>query len=76
MKHAFEIESCAMIYIPSFIKIVTGIQMLIRGDSQAHRQHGSYKPTFISKKCGMFDENRMFTCFFLAEIILAECFVV
>jgi hypothetical protein len=31
--------SGAVIYIPSFIKISSGIQKLIRGDTQAHRQH-------------------------------------
>jgi hypothetical protein len=29
-----------MIYIPSFIKIGSGIQMMTEGDSQTHRQHG------------------------------------
>jgi hypothetical protein len=37
MKYAVEISSGAMIYIPSFIKTGSGIQMLIRG---IHRQHG------------------------------------
>jgi hypothetical protein len=32
--------SCVMIYIPSFIKIGSGIQMLMLGDTQTHRQHG------------------------------------
>jgi hypothetical protein len=36
MKYAFEIGSSAMIYI----KIGSGIQKLMRGDSQTHRQHG------------------------------------
>jgi hypothetical protein len=40
MKYAVERGSGAMIYIPSFINIGPGIQTLIRGDSQAHRQHG------------------------------------
>jgi hypothetical protein len=37
MKFAVEMGSDAIIYIPSFIKIVSGIQKLIGGD---HRQHG------------------------------------
>jgi hypothetical protein len=31
MKYAVEIGSCAMIYIPNFIKIVSATQTLIRG---------------------------------------------
>jgi hypothetical protein len=37
MKYVVEIGSGAMIYIPSFIKIGSGIQKLIRGDTQQHR---------------------------------------
>jgi hypothetical protein len=41
MKYAVEMGSGAMIYIPSFIKIGSGIQKLMRGGgSQTHRQHG------------------------------------
>jgi hypothetical protein len=40
MKHAVEMGSGVMIYIPSFIKIVSGVQKLIGGNSQTHRQHG------------------------------------
>jgi hypothetical protein len=40
MKYVVEIDSSAMIYIPSFVNIGVGIQKLIKGDSQAHRQHG------------------------------------
>jgi hypothetical protein len=40
MKHAAEMGSGAMIYIPSFIKIGSGTQKLIGEESQAHRQHG------------------------------------
>jgi hypothetical protein len=40
MKHAFELGSVAMIYIPSFINIGSSIQKLIGGNSQTHRQHG------------------------------------
>jgi hypothetical protein len=38
MKYAVEMASGAMIYIPSFIKIGSGIQNLIRG-GELHRQH-------------------------------------
>jgi hypothetical protein len=40
MKYAVVVGSFAMIYIPSFIKIGSGIQKLIRGDSQRLRRHG------------------------------------
>jgi hypothetical protein len=38
MKYAVEMASGAMIYIPSSIKIGSGIQKLIKGDTQTHRQ--------------------------------------
>jgi hypothetical protein len=37
MKYAVEVGSGAMIYIPSFIKIGSGIQKLIEGDSNIQR---------------------------------------
>jgi hypothetical protein len=40
MKYAVEIAVGAMIYIPSFVTIRSGIQKIIMGDSQTHRQHG------------------------------------
>jgi hypothetical protein len=40
MKCAIEMGSGAMIYIPSFIKIGSGIQKLITGDTYVHRRHG------------------------------------
>jgi hypothetical protein len=40
MKYAVRMGSGGMIYIPSFIKISSGIQRFIRGDTQTHRQHG------------------------------------
>jgi hypothetical protein len=40
MKYAVEKGSSAMIYIPSFIQIGSGIQKLKGRDSQTHRQHG------------------------------------
>jgi hypothetical protein len=40
MKYVVEIGSGATIYIPSFITIGSGIQKLIEGDSQTHRQYG------------------------------------
>jgi hypothetical protein len=36
MKYAFEMGSGAMIYIPSFINIGSGIRKLIMGESQTH----------------------------------------
>jgi hypothetical protein len=36
MKCAVEMGSGAMIYIPSFIKTGSGVQKLIRGDTQTH----------------------------------------
>jgi hypothetical protein len=43
MKHAAEMDSGAMIYIPSFIKTCLGIQNLIRGYTQTHRQNGDLR---------------------------------
>jgi hypothetical protein len=42
MKYAIEMGSRPMIYIPSFIKIGSGIRKLIGGDTQTHRQHGDF----------------------------------
>jgi hypothetical protein len=43
MKYAVEMGSGAMIYVPSFIKIDSGIQKLLGGDThtetQTRRQH-------------------------------------
>jgi hypothetical protein len=39
MKYAVEMGTVAMIYIPSFIKIGSGIQKLIEGVSKTFRQH-------------------------------------
>jgi hypothetical protein len=49
MKYAVEMSSGAMIYIPSFMKIGSGIQKLIE---RIHRQTAwrSHKPTFIFSK--------------------------
>jgi hypothetical protein len=38
MKYAFEIASCGMIYVPSFINIGSDIQELIGGDAQTYRR--------------------------------------
>jgi hypothetical protein len=40
MKYAVEMGSGAVIYIPSLIKIGSGIQKLIRKDTQVHKQQG------------------------------------
>jgi hypothetical protein len=37
MRYAVEMDSVTMIYIPRFIKIGSGIQKLMRGNSQTHR---------------------------------------
>jgi hypothetical protein len=42
INYAVEMGLGAMICKPSFIKIGSAIQKLIRGDLQAHRQHGDY----------------------------------
>jgi hypothetical protein len=51
MKYAVETGPGATIYIPGFIKIGSGIQKLIRGDLQTHRQQGDLISLllFISK---------------------------
>jgi hypothetical protein len=40
MKYAVEMGSGAMIYIPSFLEIGSGIQKWIEGVTQTHRQQG------------------------------------
>jgi hypothetical protein len=53
MKRAIEMGSAAMIYIPSFIKIDSGIQKLTAGDKQTQRQHGDLISLFFNiKKVG------------------------
>jgi hypothetical protein len=47
-KYAVDMGSDAMIYIPSFIKIGSGIQKLTKGDTQTARW--SHKPTFLISK--------------------------
>jgi hypothetical protein len=47
MNYATEMESGTMIYISSFIKIGSGIQKLIRGDTDTQTARSSHKPTFI-----------------------------
>jgi hypothetical protein len=51
MKYAAEIGSGAMIYIPSFIKIGSGIQKLIW---EKHRQHGN--------RISLLQESRLKKC--------------
>jgi hypothetical protein len=55
MKHAFEIGSVAMMYIPIFIKIGSGFQKFKEGrrDSQTYRDTNSMvisRSTFIFSK--------------------------
>jgi hypothetical protein len=52
MKYAVEMGSDAMLYIPRLVKTGSGIQKLIRGDSQTHTAWLSHKPTFIFSKYG------------------------
>jgi hypothetical protein len=40
MKYTVEMGSGAMIYVPSFIKIGSGIRKLIGVDMETHRQQG------------------------------------
>jgi hypothetical protein len=42
MKYAVEMGSGAMIYKTRFIKTGSGIQQLIRGDTQTLKQHGDF----------------------------------
>jgi hypothetical protein len=41
MKYVIEMSSGAIIYVPSFMKIGSGIQKLI-GGIHRHRQHGDH----------------------------------
>jgi hypothetical protein len=41
MKYAVEMDSGAMMYIPSFIKIESVIHKLIEWDTKTHRQRGN-----------------------------------
>jgi hypothetical protein len=53
MKYDVEMNSGDMIYIPSFINIGRGIEKLLGGDTQTHRQHGdliSLIPFFQNKE--------------------------
>jgi hypothetical protein len=56
MKYAVKMGSCVMIHILSFIKTDSGIQKLIRVDTQTHRQHGgliSLHFSFQNKESGL-----------------------
>jgi hypothetical protein len=61
MKYAVKMGSGAMIYIPSFMKIGSGIQKLIGG---THRQHGDLirLPVFFQNK-----ESRLKAGIFLSS---------
>jgi hypothetical protein len=48
MKYVDEMDSGALIYIPSFIKISSGIQKLLGGiHMQAHREQGGLINLFL-----------------------------
>jgi hypothetical protein len=49
MKYAVEMGSGVMIHIPSFIKNGSGIQKLMRGDSDTQTASRSHKP-FLNKE--------------------------
>jgi hypothetical protein len=56
----------AVIYTLNFTEIGLGIQKLIGGDSQTHRQHGyciSLLPFFENKESGLKMENNLVTAF-------------
>jgi hypothetical protein len=40
MEYVVQMDSAVTTYIPSFIKIGSSIQKLIKKDTHAHRQHG------------------------------------
>jgi hypothetical protein len=42
MRYAVEMGSGTMICMPTFIKIGSGLQTLIWGDTQIHRQYGDH----------------------------------
>jgi hypothetical protein len=52
MKYAVEMASFGMIYIPSFIKIGSGILKLLGENSYGHRhtRRSFHKPNFIFSK--------------------------
>jgi hypothetical protein len=50
MRHALEMGSGAMIYIPSFIKIGSAIQKFMGGYTGILTARRSHKPTFLILK--------------------------
>jgi hypothetical protein len=52
MKYAAKLGSDAMIYMPSFINIGSGIQKLFAGHSGTQTAWRSHKPTLIFPKYG------------------------
>jgi hypothetical protein len=50
MKYFVKMGSGAMMHIPSFIKIASGIQKLIGGDAETHRQHGDRISQFYESR--------------------------
>jgi hypothetical protein len=67
MNYIVEIGSGSMIYIPSFIKIGSTIQKLVRGNTQRHRQHGDHLSLlfFFQTK-----EGRLKNCSYFREFVL------
>jgi hypothetical protein len=50
MKYAVDIASGGMIHTPSLIKIGSGVQKLLWGDSHTHKAKLSHKHNFIFSK--------------------------
>jgi hypothetical protein len=61
MKYAVDMGSGAMIYIPSFIKIGSGIQKLIVGHTVTHGQHGDRKSLHLFSQN---KETKLTNCLF------------
>jgi hypothetical protein len=55
MKYVVEVSSCAMIYIPSYVQIGSGIQMLMEW---IHRQQGDPISLLLLKKKGKGTERK------------------
>jgi hypothetical protein len=69
MKYAVKMGSGSVVYIPSFIKIGSGIQKLMRGggDSQTYRQHDDLISLllFLRNKESRLKQSRSFILFSL-----------
>jgi hypothetical protein len=66
VKFAIDISAVAVIYIPSFIKVSSDIQKLIRGYTDTQTGYGLHKPTFFEIKKVDQKQNVMTTVINLA----------